>query len=312
MTIYAIHFKDEGCYHLKIKDSYNCPDHLLVNGKVVIPNGDIILDTDIIVEGGKLDVKAAIQKTAISHYINRESKEELSVEGYNKILTSCKVNGSFKDLESEYLYKKTQQVYIPVHFTYYDYETAVVYIEEAELHHDKYCVCSGRVSKTTGKRRDEEHFLFKFNKWEFANDTVRRIMAEFGVIEVNNKSEGEGKEYFILHKNNYTWLQLCRDEFFITRESFFGRIDDKDRYIYGSYDDVLKIEKDIEVRLHRYISSRLDKVRAVEVKKSSIANLKEKLNTLSKNIENRKMNRIQINRHIQSITREIEQLTNEK
>lgn len=84
MTITAIYFKDENFTHVKIGYLYPNPDHLLINGTVVEHNK--AKDKDYAVEGREVVVKAGHKKTIVSHYVNRETKDEISCQEYRSRL----------------------------------------------------------------------------------------------------------------------------------------------------------------------------------------------------------------------------------
>lgn len=310
MTISAIYFEDENFTHVKVGYLYPNPDHLLINDKVFLHNEP---HDDYIVEGRDVVVKAAHKKTIVSHYVNRENKDEISCQEYRSRLASFKdEDGNYKDLESEYMYKKTESLYVPVNYSFYEYEEIPVVFEEAELNPDKYTRCSGRVYKREDGEEKEGHFIFSFNKWEFANDTIKRLLAEYGIPRFNSKYDAKGvAEYYVLHDktDEYCWLELCGDEYFLKYEDVFGRTKPCSKQIYYCMHDAIhKTEDELEKWFRERIEFQLDRKRTVTVKKSSIATLKEKLLDLAKRIDNNKMNRRQIVWEIQSIARDTDQL----
>lgn len=310
MTISAIYFKDENFTHVKVGYLYPNPDHLLINDKVFRHNEP---HDDYLVEGRDVVVKAAHKKTIVSHYVNRENKDEISCQEYRSRLASFKdEDGNYKDLESEYMYKKTESLYVPVNCSFYEYEEIPIVFEEAELNPDKYTRCSGRVYKREDGEEKEGHFIFSFNKWEFANDLIKRLLAEYGIPRFNSKHDAKGvAEYYVLHDktNEYRWLELCGDEFFLKYEDVFGRTMPYSKQIYYCMHDAIhKTEDELEKWFRERIEFQLDRKRTVTVKKSSIASMKERLLDLAKRIDNNKMNRRQIVWEIQSIARDTDQL----
>ena len=310
MTISAIYFKDENFTHVKVGYLYPNPDHLLINDKVFRHNEP---HDDYIVEGRDVVVKAAHKKTIVSHYVNRETKDEISCQEYRSRLASFKDGeGNYKDLESEYMYKKTESLYVPVNYSFYEYEEIPVVFEEAELNPDKYTRCSGRVYKREDGEEKEGHFIFSFNKWEFANDLIKRLLAEYGIPRFNSKHDAKGvAEYYVLHDktDEYCWLELCGDEYFLKYEDVFGRTKPHSKQTYYCmYDAIHKTEDELEKWFRERIEFQLDRKRTVTVKKSSIASMKERLLDLAKRIDNNKMNRRQIAWEIQSIARDTDKL----
>lgn len=315
MTITAIYFKDENFTHVKIGNLYPNPDHLLINGTVVEHNK--AKDKDYAVEGRELVVKAGHKESFISHYLNRETGEKLSFQDYNLRLASFKdEEGNYKDLESEYMYRKMEQLYMPVRGEYFEYEDVPVAFEEAELNPDKYTCCSGRVFKRDDSEEREGHFIYFFDKWAFANDLIKRLMEEYGIPRFNDKHDAKGvAEFYVLHDktDEYCWLELCGDEYFLKYEDVFGRIKPYNKQIYYcTYEGVRKAEGELEKWFRERIEFQLDRKRTVTVKKSSIASMKEKLLDLAKRIDNNKMNRRQIVWEIQSIARDIDMLASKK
>ena len=312
MTITAIYFKDENFTHVKIGYIYPNPDHLLINGTIV--NHNVAKDKDYAVEGRELVVKAGHKKSFISYYLNRETGEKLSFQDYNARLASFKdEDGNYKDLESEYMYRKMEQLYMPVRGEYYEYEDVPVAFEEAELNPDKYTCCSGRVFKREDGEEKEGHYIYFFDKWAFANDTIKRLLEEYGIPRFNDKHEAKGvAEFYVLHDktDEYCWLELCGDECFLKYEDVFGRMKPYNKQIYyWTYEGVRKAERELEKWFRERIEFQLDRKRTVTVKKSSIASMKEKLLDLAKRIDNNKMNRRQIAWEIQSIARDTDQLS---
>lgn len=316
MIISTIYFKDKGCSHLKIVDSYGGPSHILINGKVIEPshNGSWKPD-DFIVEGEVKEIKAAIKKTVVSHYMNRETEEKMSVQVYKGSIKSFKnENGEYKDLESEYLCRKMEQTYIPVYKTYYEYEDVVFIHQEAELQPDKYCICDGVVSKDDDSKK-RNFFVYKFDKWSFCNDVVKRIMEEYGIQRVQSKNEAASNEYYILHdsQREYKWLEFCGREYFRNYEDQFGKCStDKKFFIYGTYDECLDWEKNIEEDLRKRIDCYLDNVRVVSIKKSDIEKLKEKYKEVIKVAEDKNVNRRDLNTKIHLFSYTMEELLNPK
>lgn len=311
MTINAIYFKDENFTHVKVGYLYPNPDHLLINGTIV--NHNEAKDKDYAVEGRELVVKAGHKKSFISHYLNRETGEKLSFQDYALRLASFKdEDGNYKDLESEYMYRKMEQLYMPVRGEYFEYEDVPVVFEEAELNPDIYTRCSGRVFKSGDREEKEGHFIYYFDKWAFANDTIKCLLEEYGIPRFNDTHDAEGvAEFYVLHDKTgeYRWLELCGDEFFLKYEDVFGRIEPYNKQIYyWTYEGVRKAEGELEKWFRERIEYQLDRKRTVTVKKSSIASMKERLLDLAKRIDNNKMNRRQIVWEIQSIARDTDKL----
>lgn len=291
MIISAIYFKDKECSHLKIVDSYGSPSHILINGKVIEPshNGSWKPD-DFIVEGDVKEIKAAIKKTVVSHYMNRETEETMSVQVYEDSIKSFKNgNGDYKDLESEYLCRKMKQTYIPVNKTYYEYEDVVFIHQEADLQPDKYCRCDGVVSKDDDAKK-RNFFVYKFDKWTFCNDLVKRLMEEYGIQRVQSKNEATSNEYYILHDKarEYKWLEFCDIEYFRNYKDMFQNDYDKPTYIYGTYDDCMACENDIEKNMRNRIETYLDKIRVTSVKKSDLKAIYDGLKDLEQSAINNK------------------------
>ena len=293
MVFNAIYFKHKDCCHLKVSNAYSNVDHILINGKVTKINGYISADgdyttLDFVVEGSEVKVQVPNKKQMLSHYVNRESNEKMSKMDYDDSLKSfLNSNGDYKDLESEYLYKKMKQLYVPVYNTYYEYEDAPVQIEEGEYKHDKYTVCSGLITKFDDNK---EHFIYRFNKWKYANDAVKEIMEELGIEKVNHPSEAKTSEFYILHnsRNDYKWLELCDREYFITNKDFFNG-SDSNGYIYWSYSKVIECQKAIRDGLLKRITDYLDSIRTVRVKKSLLSEIRYGLCDLASMINNKKI-----------------------
>ena len=311
MVITAIYFKDKDFCHLKIKDAYFSPDHLKVNGTVVSPTRDANGVLNYVVDGKDIKVEGAVRKSVVSHYMNRETEDIISVTEYKDRLASFKnQDGSYKDLESEYMYRKTEQTYVAVMRTYYDYEELPVVFEEAFLKPDAYCECSGMVKKSNDENYPN-HFVFAFNKWKFANDTVIKIMAEFGVPRVLHASDAKSVEHYVLHDNEreYRWLEICGSEYFITHDDMFGK-NTKKEYIYGAYKEVVAWEANIEKCLRDRIALAIDRQRTVKVKKSSIQSVREKLDKLSKTLFDKKVTKSDIAVAVNSIINDFYEMAN--
>lgn len=311
MTINAIYFKDENFTHIRVGYLYPNPDHLLINGRVFRHNEP---HDDYLVEGRDVVIKGAHKKTIVSHYMNRETKEEISYQEYSSRLGSFKdEEGNYKDLESEYMYKKMESLYVPVNYSFYEYEEIPVIFEEAELTPDKYSRCSGRVFTSADGKEKEGHFIFSFNKWEFANDLIKRLMEEYKIPRFTSKHEAKGvTEFYVLHDktDEYCWLELCGNEYFLKYEDVFGRTKPCSKQIYYCvHDSIRKTEEELEKWFRERIEYQLDRTRIVTVKKSSIASMKERLLDLAKRIDNNKMNRRQIAWEIQSIARDTDNLS---
>lgn len=323
MVITAIYFKDKDCSHVKITDSYNGPSHILINGQIIRPsyNGSWNPD-DFIVEGGIKEIKAAIKRETISHYMNRETEETMSYATYHESIKSFKKeNGEYKDLESEYLCRKMEQTYIPVKRTYYDYEDVAFTYREADLQPDEYCVCNGTVKREEKVDENKKYkynylFVFKFDKWKFCNDAVKRIMEEYGIQRVEKKDEATSREFYILHdgQQEYKWLEFCGNEYFRNYDDQFGtRHSDKPYYIYGTYDECLKWEEAIEKDLRKRIETHLDKIRVVSIKKSAIKEIYEKMKALDKSAcSNKNKTKKDIAQDIRMFLYKFEELTGVK
>lgn len=314
MIISAIYFKDKDVCHLKIKQTYN-EDHLLVNGQVVQISGTSWKDNDLIIQGHDVEVQRAIKHTTVSHYMNRETEEKISVVEYKDKMASFRTkSGEYKDLESEYMSRKMENMYIAVNRTYFEYEVVPVVFEEAFYNPDKYTKCAGVIKKHDSDKYPD-HFVFEFNKWEFTNDIAKCIMEEYGVPCFNSDKEAQNagiREYYILHDiNDYKWLELCGSEYFLTKDDQFGK-NDKPQYIYGAYQEVLDAEKFIENNLRKKIGAKLDAVRTVNIKKSTLQDVCDKLDKICKSIGNKKMNRDNIYHNIIDVYYQISDMIKEK
>ena len=301
MTIAAIYFKDKDCIHLKIKDKYNAPDHLLINGKAVKISG--LEDTDFTIEGREVKVQGAHKNTKISHYIHRENEELMSVMDYDERMKSFRnTGGEYKDLESEYMSRKMQQTYVPVYLTYYEYEDMPVFFEEAYFQPDEYTQCGGWIKKNDDDKYPK-HFVYRFNRWKFCNDLLPRLMEEYGIPRIETTKDNTLKEYYILYNKEkaYKWLEFCGREYFIRYEDMFSRDSNKQDYVYGAYDEVKSFQESIENKLRQQIDAQLDRVRTVNIKKSELAELEERLNKLETSIDNKKKARWSIANDIHNI-----------
>lgn len=301
MIITAIYFKDKNCIHLKVKNNYNAPDHLLVNGKAVKITG--IDDTDITVEGHEVKVLGAHKNQKISHYIHRETEERMSVVDHDKMMKSfLKPDGSYKDLENEYMSRKMEQTYIQVPITYFQYEDLPVFFEDAYFQPDEYTECGGWVNSSDDKKYPN-HFVYRFNKWKFCNNLVPRLMEEYGIPRIETTKDNKLKEYYILYdkEKSYKWLEFSGSEYFMKYDDMFGADSRKPDYVYGAYEEVKSFEENIEKSLRSKIEHRLDQVRTVNIKISELAELEKKLNDLEVSIDNKKKARWAIANEIHNI-----------
>ena len=213
MLIYAIYFKDKDVWHVRVSSWYDYNhkyNHLRINGKVVT-RGENYGGSDYTVEGRELKVEAGREYQEIQYYLNRESKEQMPVSVYKEQMASFRTpDGEYKDLESEYACRKMMQTYIPVHFTYYEYDEVPVVIEEAEFRPDKYTKCEGWIKKSDSKEVPD-FFVFRFDKRAFCNDLVKRLMEEYGVPRIEDPSKrNSADEFYALSEdtNSYRWLEL--------------------------------------------------------------------------------------------------------
>lgn len=290
MKISGIHFKDKHCWHLKITDYYSSQDDSLL--KI---NNDTIqlkeqspshystnLEYDYIVPSDDLAVFKLEKCRVISSYINAESGEVLPLSRYEELLQSFKADNGFKDLESEYAYKKMKQVYKPVYKEYYEEKQVPVIKEEYAYFVDKYTYCSGQTN-------DNGFFLFKFNIWEYANDTVISIMNELNVERTDNRKT-KANQYILHRLGEYQWLEFCGDEYFITNKDMFG-FGDKQGFIYGTCENVEKEKESIKKNLKAKIEKKLDYYNSVSVRKSLIDKVYTKVDNLMTMINSHKGNR---------------------
>ena len=290
MILAAIYFKDKDVTHLQIVDSLRpSPDHLLVNGQLVSLSHNGSWKTDnIIVEGKINEIKCGIERTIISHYMHRETGETMSVDKYTETIKSyMDENGGYKDLDNEYLCRKMQQNYVPVHRTYYEYTDCICKYEEGELTPDKYCVCNGTVKHDSNTNTN--FFVYRFDKWTFCNDLVKRLMEEYGIPRVEYRTNDTPKEYYILEecRNKYSWLSFCGSEYFITQKDMFAELYNTQMFVYGTYQNCLEMENAIEARLRRAIEDHLDKMRTVSIKKSELQKLSDKIEELANSLEDK-------------------------
>lgn len=307
MTISAIYFKDENFTHVKVGYASQV-DHLLINDVVV--NYKEYGENDYAVEGRDVVVKAGRKKPYLSYYLNRETGEKISVQEYDERRASFKDDeDEFKTLESEYMYKKMGQVYMPVYGEHFEYEDVAVCFEEAELTPDKYTKCSGHVFKKEDGDNVKGHFVYTFDKWKFANDAIKLLMEEYGIPRYNSRRDAENvSEYYVLYDKypEYKWLEFCGNEYFYTYDSVFGKKKPSEAINYGTYEGVQKLEESLKTSFRTNIERKLNSVRTVNVKKSTLESLMERVLTLGDQIKKKKIGNNNIYWEIDSISRDIE------
>lgn len=311
MKISGVHFKDKHCWHLKITDYYSSQ-----GGSLLKINNDTIqlkeqspshystnLEYDYIVPSDDLTVFRLEKCRVISSYINAESGEVLPLSRYEELLQSFKKEDGFKDLESEYAYKKMKQVYKPVYKEYYEEKQVPVIKEEYAYSVDKYTYCSGQTDSNG-------FFLFKFNIWEYANDTVISIMNELNVERTDNRKT-KANQYILHRLGEYQWLEFCGDEYFITNKDMFG-FGDKQGFIYGTCENVEKEKASIKENLKAKIEKKLDYYNSVSVRKSLIDKISNKVDNLMTMITNHKGNRSTIYNELSLVKQFISVMLNDK
>jgi len=310
MVIAAIYFKDKDCAHVKVCQGMSNFDHIVINGDAVLkPQCSWADETDYIVSGREVSIKGAVRKQTISHYLNRESNEEMSFFNYHEAVKSFyNEEGEYKDLESEYMCRKFKSAYVPVYKAYYEYEDIPVAVQEGVLEIDRYCSCSGYLK--SGPRRDKEDvlFLYKFNKFDFCCESVKRIMEDFGVQRLEEGERTGLKEWYRLNrKDGYKWLELCDDQYFIKNSDMFGGCD-CNGYIYGSYDDVLKVEQEIFENLRKKIWKKLDGLRKMSVKRSVIDKLRSRVDSIFSDVSGNKLGKAELVGKLKELSLELKTL----
>lgn len=285
----AIYFKDKDVTHLNIGYLYGM-EHFIINGEKIMPQTKYTYNgSDIIVEGRITELKGAHKKTIVSHYMNRENGETMSVMLYNETIASFKnEDGSYKDLDSEYLCRKMEQIYVQVTRTYFEYEDIAFQYDDADLQPDQYVRCEGVVKKKDEYKIDTERFfLYKFDKWKFCCDLIVRLMEEYGIKRVKERTKDSPKECYVLHEesNAYQWVEFCGDQYFLRHEDVFPKYERNPLLVYGSYEQCLEMEKEIEARFRKKIETELDNVRTTNIKISDLQSFYDKLKELAKSAD---------------------------
>ena len=117
MKINAIYFKDQGCWHIKITEmSFSDTGQVFrINGqnvefkaKLLDSSNSYMAEHDVILaDDEQLKIETGHLTSYISHYINRETQEPMSVFTYEETLKGFKnADGEYKDLDNEYLFRK--------------------------------------------------------------------------------------------------------------------------------------------------------------------------------------------------------------
>lgn len=280
MRVNAIYFTDKDVTHVKLRDSMSGNQgrvhHFLINGQ---PLYSETYETDDYIIRGRLEsIKAVDYEKVLSHYEHRETSEKKSVFEHDEYLKGLKdANGDYKDLESEYLYRKYEASYIPVYRkVFHEEDCEIFWQEEHPYQVDEYCVCSGLLEKSdVSNNWSPKFFLYKFDKWWYANDVVQKIMREYGISPSDKLKRGE--YYRLFPKGDYKWLEFCGDEYFIKSEDMSFK---KDEYIYGSFEDVIAAENAIKNMIESRVRRKLDDMRTTIVRKSKIEELATALDDL--------------------------------
>lgn len=312
MRINAIYFTDKDVTHVKLNDTKSCNNygyfhHLLINGLPVY--SDTYGCDDYILKGRLESVKAVHYKEVLSHYEHKQTGEQKSEFEYREYIKSLKdENGDYKDLESEYLCRKFESVYIPVYNKiFHEEDCAIFWQEEHPYQVDEYCVCSGLLEKSdVSNNWSPKFFLYKFDKWNFANDIVSKIMREYGISPSSKLKSGE--YYSLFPKGDYKWLEFCGDEYFIRSDDMSFK---KDEYIYGSFEDVIAEEKAIKNMIESRVRRKLDDMRTAVVRRSKIAELSTELDKLRDAFKRGEQKGL-INIKIDNIKSLVSDLTNNK
>lgn len=312
MRINAIYFTDKDVTHVKLNDTkssnnYGYFHHLLINGLPVY--SDTYGCDDYILKGRLESVKAVHYKEVLSHYEHKQTGEQKSEFEYREYIKSLKdENGDYKDLESEYLCRKFESVYIPVYNKiFHEEDCAIFWQEEHPYKVDEYCECAGVLGNGNSDKLWPTFFLYKFDKWKFANDIVRKIMAKNNIPELAERPRN--REYFVLNnKGDYKWLEFCNNEYFITKKDM--SFDDKE-YVYGSFDEVVKAERRIADSIESKVLTTLDGMRTAVVRRSKIAELSTELDKLRDAFKRGEQKGL-INIKIDNIKSLVSDLTNNK
>lgn len=286
MKINAIYFKDQGCWHIKITEmSFSDTGQLFrINGqnvefkaKLLDSSNSYMAEHDVILtDNEQLKIETGHLTSYISHYINRETQEPMSVFTYEETLKGFKnANGEYKDLDNEYLFRKMKATYIPVNNTHYTYQECSVTKEIAEYRVDAYTVCAGMLNKRG------DFFLYEFNLRQFAEDTVRKIAREFDIEEVApDQRTCQTKDQFKIYPRTetYRFLEMFGQEYFLKMEDLFFY--DRNRflgYVYGSLVEVKNGKQRIENKIRTKIEQEVDSRRTVAVRKSKLQAIKTTL-----------------------------------
>lgn len=285
MKVNAIYFKDKKCWHIKITEmSFSDTSQLLrINGQnvelkpKVNPSKGYYTEYDIMTDiEGPIKVEVGTLTDYISHYMNRENQETMSVFAYEEAMRGFKnANGEYKDLDNEYLYRKMKATYIPVKNSHYTYREVSITMEIAEYKVDEYTICAGMLDK------QGNFFLYEFNLRQFAEDTVRKIAKEFGIEEVaETKRTCCTSEQFKIYppSDGYKFLEMFGQEYFIKLdELFWCEKNIVTGFIYGTLEEVRKKKKVIEDKLRHKIESEVDARRTTKVRLSQLNDWKDKL-----------------------------------
>lgn len=314
MKVNAIYFKDKKCWHIKITEmSFSDTSQLLrINGqnvelkaKPLDSSNNYMAEHDVILaDNEQLKVETGHLTSYISHYINRETQEPMSVFTYEETLKGFKnADGDYKDLDNEYLYRKMKATYIPVKNTHYTYQEHSVTKEIAEYRVDAYTVCAGMLNK------HGDFFLYEFNLRQFAEDTVRKIAKELDMEEVaSDQRTCQTKDQFKIYPRteSYKFLELFGQEYFIKMEDLFFY--DRNRflgYVYGTLDEVRNTKKRIEDKIRTKIKNEVDSRRTVKVRRSQLKTIKDSLNSLLTN----SLTKAEMQNKIKEITDDVQKMT---
>ena len=196
-----------------------------------------------------------------------------------------------------------KQVYKPVYKEYYEEKQIPVMKEEYAYSVDKYTYCSGQTDSNG-------FFLFKFNIWEYANDTVISIMNELNMERTDNRKT-KANQYILHGLGEYSWLEFCGEEYFITNKDMFG-LGDKQGFIYGTREAVEKEKAAIKENLKYKIERKLDYYNSISVRKSLIDKVHTKVDNLMTMITQRKGNRSTIYNELSLVKQFINVMLNDK
>lgn len=313
MKVNAIYFKDKKCWHIKFSelDCYYKDKLFRINGQnvelkpKVIPSEGYYAEYDIMTDTkGPIKVEIGTLTDYISHYMNRENQETMSVFAYEEALRGFKdINGEYKDLDNEYLYRKMKATYIPVRNSHYTYREVSITMEVAEYKVDEYTVCAGMLNK------QGNFFLYEFNLRQFAEDTVRKIAKELDIKEVaSDQRTCQTKDQFKIYPRteSYKFLEMFGLEYFLKLEDLFFY--DRNRflgYVYGTLDEVRNTKKIIEDKIRTKIEYEVDSRRTVKVKRSQIEAIKDGLNILL----TKSLTKVEMQDKIKEINDDVQKLT---